>query len=384
MMVTKPTLLIVDNEVHNLEVMVEILEQSPVSYRILRANSGETGLHLARHRLPDLVITDWDMPNMNGLELVRALKADPLTSLIPVIMCSGVMTRSENLQQALEAGAVDYVRKPVDPLELQARVHSMLELSRSYQEIRRLSARKDEMFATVSHSLLTSVGNLHTMLGLLREIWSHEHEQAVALIQQSNTKAQQALELLKNLLAWSRCYFEAYPYQPQTVNLLALVQSLIAELSDLSAERKVLIETHISSELKVLADVDMLQQILRQLIVNGLNFTPPNQKVTIQAELYPAKDEFDQDGQVEYFAPSVWIQVRDTGCGMPADLIKRLNQDGSIFLPGPTGSHQTAGIGLKIVTELLARHHSRLELDSASEQGTYASFVLPRAKKGAA
>lgn len=360
MLGTKPTLLIVDDEVTNLEIMVEILEENPVSYRILRANHGEIALQLARQRRPDLVISDWDMPGMSGIELVRALKADALTREIPVIMCSGVMTSSENLQQALEAGAVDYVRKPLDAIELKARVHSMLELGRSYREIRRLSARKDAMFGTISHSLLTSVGNLYTMLGLIREIWAHERHEAIQLLTQSNAKAHEVLELLKNLLAWSRCYFDEFEYRPEPVPLDQLVKSLKIELAELSAEQEIFVGTQIPADLAVEADIEMLQQILRQLILNGLRFARGRDRITISADLYQGD--------------KVRIQVRDTGRGISPELLQRLRDHSQ-----PTPEVPGAGIGLKIVAELLARHGSELELASAPGEGTTAGFVLPLA-----
>src|SRR5688572_26689498 len=100
-MSVKPSLLIVDDEPPNLEIMVESLGRSEVGYRVFQANSGALALQIARKHQPDLIITDWDMPGMSGLELIRALKAEPATAEIPVIMCSGVMTSAENLKLAL-------------------------------------------------------------------------------------------------------------------------------------------------------------------------------------------------------------------------------------------------------------------------------------------
>jgi len=86
--------------------------------------------------MPDLIITDWEMPIMNGIEFIKLLKSNEKTHDIPVIMCTGVMTTPENLKTALDAGAVDYIRKPVEKLELMARVNSMLKLSDSIKTIK--------------------------------------------------------------------------------------------------------------------------------------------------------------------------------------------------------------------------------------------------------
>ncbi len=76
------------------------------------------------------------MPVMDGIELIKHLKSVETTNDIPIIMCTGVMTKTENLKTALDAGAVDYIRKPVEKLELTARVHSMLKLSDSMKKIK--------------------------------------------------------------------------------------------------------------------------------------------------------------------------------------------------------------------------------------------------------
>lgn len=350
-MSARPTLLIVDDESPNLEIMVESLSRSGSDYRVYQANGGALALQIARKRLPDLIITDWDMPGMSGLELIRALKADPATAEIPVIMCSGVMTSAENLRLALDTGAVDYVRKPLDPIELQARVHSMLELARSHREVRRLSAQKDEIFATLSQSLLESVGNLYSMLELLREIWSVERMQAMKLLDLASGRSRAALDLLRNLLIWSRCYFEKLDYRPEAVPLMPLVKSLLGELAAQALEAEVFLGTDLSPELRVMADPQLLQLILRQLILNALQASPAGSRVTVEA--------------APYEGDAIRIRVRDFGPGIP---------------PAIAGGEAAAkGIGLRLVRELLHRHGSSLVYESPAGRGTLAGFVLPAA-----
>ena len=127
-MAKQRVILIVDDEPDNLEEIVEILENNEPQYELLQAFGGEKALEITRERKPDLVVADWEMPGMDGLDLVKAIKSDSSISDIPVIMYTGVMTSSQNLEAALQAGAADYIRKPIDVIELRARVSSMLEL----------------------------------------------------------------------------------------------------------------------------------------------------------------------------------------------------------------------------------------------------------------
>ncbi len=132
-----PKILIVDDQLEHLDAIIDIIEETGNNYRVLQAFDGTTALKIAEKEIPDLIITDWEMPVMNGIEFIKQLKSNIITLDIPIIMCTGVMTTSGNLATALNAGAVDYIRKPVDKIELPARINSMLKLSDSYKKIKK-------------------------------------------------------------------------------------------------------------------------------------------------------------------------------------------------------------------------------------------------------
>ncbi len=121
-------ILVVDDEIDNIKSIVHSLVESKEPYTLYQALNGELAFKIAISEQPDLIITDWEMPGLNGIDLIKKLKQHELTSEIPVVICTGVMTNSENLYTALMSGAVDYIRKPIDNIELIARVKSMLEI----------------------------------------------------------------------------------------------------------------------------------------------------------------------------------------------------------------------------------------------------------------
>ena len=114
----KNRLLIVDDEPTNIQILSEILQEQ---YVLNAATSGAKALELASSQHPDLVLLDMMMPDMNGLEVCKALKADPATADIPVIFVTS-MSDPENEERGFKVGAVDYISKPVSPPIVRARV----------------------------------------------------------------------------------------------------------------------------------------------------------------------------------------------------------------------------------------------------------------------
>ena len=119
----QPTVLIIEDELAQREVLAYNLEAD--GFRVIRAENGEEGLLLVEEDMPDIIVLDWMMPNLSGIEVCRRLKTRPETRGIPIIMLSA---RSEEVDKVrgLETGADDYVVKPYSVIELMARVRTQL------------------------------------------------------------------------------------------------------------------------------------------------------------------------------------------------------------------------------------------------------------------
>lgn len=141
------TILIVDDLVENLQVIVSMFEQNRPDLVIYQANSGKMALELAIKILPDIILTDWDMPEMSGIDLILELKKHKATRGIPVIIATGIMLSPENLREALEAGAVDFLTRPINAVELLARTHAALLLSEQHKNA---LAEKDRQLAEIA------------------------------------------------------------------------------------------------------------------------------------------------------------------------------------------------------------------------------------------
>ena len=123
----QPTVLLVEDEPAQQEVLTYNLEAE--GFRVVRAGDGEEALVLVAESSPDLVVLDWMLPNLSGIEVCRQLKSRSETRAIPIIMLSA---RSEEIDKVrgLETGADDYVSKPYSVVELMARVRAQLRRSR--------------------------------------------------------------------------------------------------------------------------------------------------------------------------------------------------------------------------------------------------------------
>lgn len=161
------TVLVVDDMAANRSVLCRQLELH--KYGVISVDSGEAALELLTRTRPDIVLLDYMMPNMNGIEVLRHLRANPATVDLPVIM---VTARAENQAtvDALEAGADDYVTKPIDFSVLRARIDSHLQKQGNASALRRSNAALDEKVTMRSLILADLHGELESEIALRKQL----------------------------------------------------------------------------------------------------------------------------------------------------------------------------------------------------------------------
>jgi adenylate cyclase len=177
-------ILVVDDTPQNIKVLDAIL--SPRGYRVVTARSGAEALQKVRDEAPDLVLLDILMPGMSGYEVAQRLRADPTTGVLPIVMVTALGAQEEKVK-AIEAGADDFLTKPVNQLELLARVKSLLRIKQYHDTIQSQASQLAEWNRTLEDRVSRQVEELERLARLRRFlapqlaelIASDQHEQAL-------------------------------------------------------------------------------------------------------------------------------------------------------------------------------------------------------------
>ena len=362
-MAKQRVVLIVDDEPDNLAEIVEILESNEPQYELLQAFDGEKALEITRERKPDLVVTDWEMPGMDGLDLIKTIKSDSLISDIPVIMYTGVMTSSQNLEAALQAGAADYIRKPIDVIELRARVRSMLELSDSYKEIKDLQAHKDKIYAIIAHDLRGSIGSVKTLIEfLLEEDFSQDPETLRTMLQNTETSISNSYSLLENLLVWAQNELGTIDLEQDSLNLKEMVEANFSLYQEQARPKGIQLTNKVSDNVYVYADRNTVMAIIRNLISNAIKFNDQGGTVTVEAN--------QKENMVE-------VYFSDTGTGIKEEKLKGIFNTNHSKAEAGNMSKKGTGLGLRICNEFVHRNGGTIDAESEVGKGTTFYVKLP-------
>lgn len=378
---SNPTrILIVDDNADLRDYLKRLLEQS---YSVETAIDGIDALNVIHHSPPDLVLSDVMMPNLNGFGLLQALRSQPETQEIPIILLSA-RAGEEARVEGLGAGADDYLVKPFSARELIARVESTLKLSRlrqeatdrermlrsqaetAQQEAERNNRLKDEFLAVLSHELRTPLNPILGWVRLLRtgKCNPAQTQQALETIER-NAKLQ--TQLIGDLLDVSRILQGKLNFAQEPVNLSETISAAI-ETVQLAADAKSLqIRTEIEPVKPVIGDAGRLQQIVWNLLSNAVKFTPAHGSIVISLK---ESDDF------------AYLQVSDTGKGIQPSFLPYVfdyfrQEDGS-----STRTFGGLGLGLAIVRYLTELHGGVVTVHSAGEgQGATFTVKLPVVKR---
>ncbi|SNS98372.1 His Kinase A (phospho-acceptor) domain-containing protein [Ekhidna lutea] len=370
---TKPntSILVIDDKPDNIKIIIDELKELGLHKNALTAPNGKIGLQLAKKYVPDLILTDWEMPEMDGYALVEAVKADEALAHIPIIMVTAVMKKPEDLSESFRAGVHDFLSKPFNKLEFQARIKNVLRLSEteknlrdSYEKLSELDKAKSTFFANVSHDLKNPIA---IILGLT-DMLLVEHEDVLPLDTIDKLKAiQRFSKTLNNLSTEIRELIRLDEGLLQLNRSRCMVNEFIAEFITMykpAAEAKDVsleLKTSLNDSDWALLDTWHFEKVLYNLVSNALDFAESGTKVEIEC-----KKEKE----------NLYIVILDEGPGIdPAKLEQMFNR----FYSSDTLSNKREGlgIGLAIAKEIVILHGGSLTAENRKTQGAAFTISIP-------
>lgn len=331
------------------------------SYEVVTAPDGLAALEAVHAGIPDLVLSDVMMPRLDGLGLLRALRADPRTAALPVILLSA-RAGEESAIQGLEAGSDDYLIKPFSSRELLARVRTHIELARARRawiaELERTNRELDAFSYSVSHDLRAPLRTISGFSAALAEECSGTLDTTgrdyVRRIRSGVARMSTLIEALLELARINRA-----PLRNEDVDLSAIASGALADLRRAHPER--VVSTDITAGLRVPGDRRLLEVMLVNLLGNAWKFTSRSTAAHIELGRHPAEE------------PTFF--VRDNGAGFDMAHAERL------FTPfqrlHTKSEFDGTGIGLATVQRVISRHGGRIWAASAVGQGATFYFSLP-------
>ena len=161
-------ILIVDDDISSLKYMSDLLTKE--NYQVRAANDGELALRSIKSKLPDLILLDINMPGIDGVEVCKSLKSDPVTADIPIIFISAEYKTQLKIK-AFESGCIDYVTKPVKPAEVLTRINTHLNMHRMQQK---LIAQSEQLRTDIAERKKTEIRLIQSQ-ERYREIQSLAH-----------------------------------------------------------------------------------------------------------------------------------------------------------------------------------------------------------------
>jgi two-component system, sensor histidine kinase and response regulator len=366
------SILAVDDTPDNLILLEAILSEE--GYEIRTAEDGASALRSIEASPPDLILLDVMMPGMNGYEVTRHIRKNSALPFIPILLITAFDQSSA--VEGLDVGADEFVRKPVDPEELLARVRSLLRLKHSIDERELMMRQREDFVSRLTHDLRTPLVAADRMLNLfLEEAFCEivpEMKDAITIMIQSN----------RNLLQMTNTLLEVHRYDAgqkslisSPCNVWSLTREVIQELKPLAEEKNLELKTdfHISTSgdedvATVMGDRLELRRVLTNLIGNAIKFT---EKGTIEIRIVVCPE----DEQSLENSSKTWIniEVEDTGAGIEVEDQPHLFER---FRPGKH-RRSGSGLGLYLSRRIVEAHQGKIEVASIAGRGSKFRVQLP-------
>jgi len=370
-MTTPVSVLLVDDLDANLIALEALLQRDGLV--LLKARSGEEALELLLRHDVALALVDVQMPAMDGFELAELMRGAERTRRVPIIFVTAGAADWRRRFRGYEAGAVDFLSKPIEPDVLRSKTHVFIELERQRQQIaeqneelksyaqalQEADRRKDEFLAILAHELRNPLAPLANGLSALAA--APDAQKAASLRAMMERQLNHLVRLIDDLMDVSRISRGKIELRRSEIDLAQVAQQAI-ELSQpmLDAGRHHFQFDKADEPVIVEADATRLAQVLSNLINNAAKYTPPGGQIALS---------LSREGDTAV------AQVSDNGVGIAPDMLGRVFGMFTQVDPHAENARSGLGIGLALAQRLVEMHGGEIAATSEGV-GRGATFTV--------
>lgn len=234
-------------------------------------------------------------------------------------------------------------------------------------QLKETNAAKDKFFAIIAHDLRGPTGNLAAFLEYLNETYN-EHSQAELkkILLTLYKSAENVSVLLENLLIWAQSQLNKIEFNPAELRLTDVIQNSIKGLKQSADNKQIDIKFELNDQIFVLADPNMVQTIVRNLLGNAIKFTNRGGSVIIQTDVRNMNNAI--------------IRIIDNGVGIEKSALSKIFDISNIHHTKGTEDEMSTGLGLILVKDFIEKNKGTITIDSQIGKGTIVSFTLPAMK----
>lgn len=351
-----PFVLIVDDEPDNFDVIEILLFKE--GYKLGYVNNGIDAMNAIKTNPPDVILLDVMMPELDGIEVCRQLKAHPELQQIPVIMVTALNSK-QDLAQCLEAGADDFIGKPVNGLELRSRVRSMLRIKQQYDQLQKLLRSQQEMLALredMSSMVIHDLRNPLTTLTLATQILKLHPltQKQLEKVEQIEYTGHRLECLIDSFLVMAKLESGKQFLNLSDVDLQDLGEAAIKDFQAIALQQQIqLISDFPGVRRSLRVDAVLMRRVLDNLLSNALKFSPPNSEVILSIE-YPEEDR-------------ARIHVKDMGQGVSEDIQQRIFE--KFEIGKATQGVTQIGLGLAFCKMAIEAHGGSISVSPRQPRG---------------
>ena len=358
------SVLVVDDTIENLRLLSSVLEQH--GYEVRPVTNGRQALQAVEHDPPDLILLDITMPEMDGYEVCRRLRAKDGSKEVPVIFLTALTDTADKLR-AFVIGGVDYVTKPFQFEEVLARVKTHVALRRaqvaladSYKRLRALEHLRDDLVHMIVHDMRSPLQALLTRLELLEGAAVALGEDSREDLQTATGATEQLTRMVNDLLDVSRLEEGKMPVERGVWDLTRMASEVRAALGTMDRERQIDVES--PGAVDVSCDGALVRRIMENLVGNVIKHTPGGTRMCISI----ARGE----GRVR-------VSVHDEGGGVPPEAREKIFEKFGTVESRHERAYRSVGLGLAFCKLAVEAHGGAIGVEPGVPVGSTFWFELP-------